>query len=263
VECIKIHSVDAYYIPRTSDIDLNDILGEQPDSRLDNAYAIEVYIVNFDGYDGPNEYASKFGLEIRSSTNFVMSARSFKQFVGIYEYPREGDLIFLPMLQRLFEIKHSDPDVNFHQMGRKANRPMYWEIRAEQFKYSQENIQTGITEIDQIEALNSYTIQLHLGDGSGNYVIGEEVYQGNNYLTASATAKVSDWNPVGKIISILDVRGTMNAANTLTGTTSGTQYTVSSYDELEDHVPDDISDNAELDDESDTMLDTSEINPLG
>lgn len=263
VEAIKVHGIDVYYIPRTSGVPLNNVLGEQFDTSLDTAYPIECYLINFEGYDDSNEFMSKFGLEIRSSTNLVISARSFKQFVGIYEYPREGDLIYVPVLERLFEIKHSDPDVNFHAMGRKASRPYYWEIRVEMFKYSQENIQTGISDIDLIETLNSYTIQLNMGTGSGNYVLGEEVYAGNTYITAEGTAKVADWNPVGKVLSIIDIRGTMNAAANVTGTVSGTTYAIQDLDVLEDHVPDDTSDNAELDDLSDVILDLTEDNPLG
>lgn len=264
VEIIKIHGIDIYYIPRESEADIPSFLGEQADTRLSNAYPIECYLVNFDGYDGDNEFMSKFGLEIRSSTNLIISARSFKSFVGLFERPREGDILYVPVLERLFEIKHADPDVNFHQMGRKASRPYYWELRVEQFKYSQENIETGISDIDIIEVLNSYTLQLQLAAGSGNYVMGEEVYQGNNYLTATSTGKVSDWNPSGMVLSVIDVRGSMNTAAPIVGVTSGTSYTLSSYDELEDHVPDDLSDNAQLDDLSDAILDTSEeTNPLG
>lgn len=268
VEVIKIHGIDIYYIPRESDIDYTAILGEQPDTRLTDAYPIECYLLNFDGYDGDNEFMSKFGLEIRSSTNLIISARSFKQFVGLptgKPHPTEGDILYIPVLRRLFEIKHSDPDVNYHQLGRSAVAPFYWELRVEQFKYSQENIDTGISDIDLVGVLNSYTIQLALdaGSGSGHYVIGEDVYQGNNYLTASSTGQVKDWNPTDRILSVINVKGTMNAATSVIGTTSGTSYTVSTNADNDDYVSDDISDNGVLDDLGDVLLDTTENNPLG
>lgn len=265
VEVVQVAGLDIYYIPRESDVDYNAILGEQSDSRLSNAYAIECYLVNFDGYDGDNEFMSKFGLEIRSSTNLIMTARSFRRFItpstGL-THPTEGDILYIPVLQRLFEIKHSDPDVNYHQLGRKASQPYYWELRVEQFKYSQENIDTGIPDIDLVGVLNSYTVQLHLQNGTGNYIIGEEVYQGNNYLTSTSSAKVSDWNPTNKILSIINVRGEMNANVAIVGTSSLTSYVLNDYDDVEDHVPDDQSDNLVLNDAAIVMIDTSENNPL-
>ena len=262
VEAVKVSGIDVYYIPRTSDIDLNNILGEQSDSRLSSAYPIECFLVNFEGYDGENEFMSKLGFEMRASTNIIITARSFREFVGIYEKPREGDLIYIPMLEKLFEIVHSDPDSNFHVFGRRESRTYFWELRIELFKYSQENIDTGIEDIDIIEDLNSYSIQLNLGAGSGNYVIGEEVYQGSAYITANSTAKVADWNFTDKILTITDIVGSMNASVNVVGVVSGTSYTVSDYDELEDHVPDDISDNDELNTESENLIDDSETNPL-
>jgi hypothetical protein len=261
VEIVKIHGIDVYYIPRTTDIDFNNLLGEQPDTSLIDAYPIEAYLINFDGYEGDNELIAKIGFIVQSSTNMVITARSFRRHVGIYSRPREGDLIFVPLLARIFEIKHADPDANFHQLGRKAAQPYYWELRLEQFKYAQENIVTGVDDIDIIGVLNSYRIRLQLGAGSGNYVIGEDVYQGANYLTANSTATVADWNPVNKILDIINVKGTMNVAN-VAGATSGSIYMVSSYDDKEDHVPDDMSGNAEIEDESDTIIDTTETNPL-
>lgn len=266
VEVVKISGIDIYYVPRESEITISNILGEQPDTRLTDAYPIEVYLVNFDGYDGDNEFLTKFGLEIRSSTNLIMTARSFRRHITPatgFSYPREGDILYIPMLSRLFEIKHSDPDVNFHQLGRKAAQPYYWELRVEQFKYNQENIDTGISDIDLIGVLNSYTIQLHLSNSSSdNYLIGEEVYQGNNYITSTATATVSDWNPVNKILSISSVRGEFTGNTGIIGVRSGATYVLSDYDNLEDHVPDDTSDNLELGDEANLLLDVSENNPL-
>ena len=260
---MAISGIDIYYIPRESEVDLNSIMGEQADTRFTDVYPIECYLVNFDGYDGDNEFMSKFGLEIRSSTNVIITRRSFKRHVGIFEYPREGDLLYIPVLERLFEIKHSDPDVNFHQLGRKASKPFYWELRLEQYKFSQENIDTGIDDIDLVGVLNSYTIQLNMGSGIGNYTIGEEVYQGNNYLLATSTAKVSDWNPTDKILSIINIRNTMNAASEVIGVTSNTRYTLSATELLDNHAPDDQSTNFELEDEGNEFIDLSETNPLG
>lgn len=261
VESIEISGVDCYYIPRESASELSNILGEQPDTRFSNAYPVAIYMLNVEGYLGEQEFMTKFGFNIRASTNMVISAREFKKMVKLFPDPREGDLIYVRVLNRVFEIKDVDADTNFHSIGRAASRPYFYEMRTEQFKYSEENIQTGIPEIDDIERLNSYTMLLVLNNGSGNYVIGEEVFQGPDYVTSPATAKVVDWNPANKILSVVDIRGQINTSSNVTGTLSSTIYNVVTANPLVDAVPDTERDNQELSDDVNLII-VPTSNPL-
>ena len=61
--------------------------------------------------------------------------------------PQEGDLIYSPILTKLFEISFVDHDDPFHQLD---NNPVY-KLRCKQYEYSQEALDTGIAEIDAIE----------------------------------------------------------------------------------------------------------------
>lgn len=262
VQLIKIHGIDVYYVPKDSEI-VGDLLGDDRDAALNRAFPIEGYLSRFDAYSGPNELVSKFGFSVQSGTVLVVSARSFKQFVNVFPRPREGDLIYIPVLERLFEITKSDPDVNFHQIGRKASEPYYWELSLETFRYSQENIATGISDIDIIDVLNSQTIRLEMGAGEGNYLISEDVYQGgSNYLTSNASAVVSDWNPVDKHLSVINLRGEFTGNTVVIGVISNTRYTLSSYDDRADRVPDSQQDNAFIQNDAVLILDYSENNPL-
>ena len=267
VESVQMNGVDCFYLPRKSDIDYRSLLGEQPDTRFTEAYPIEMYLINVEGYDGENEFAGKFGYMIKASTNIVVTARSFAQYVSqfssVLTRPREGDLVWVPILRRLFEIKFSDPDINFHAIGRDAARPYYYELRVEQFKFSQENIQTGVQDIDNIEFFNSYTLALNLTVGTGNYIIGEEVYQGNTYLTNTASAKVSDWNPISKVLNVIDIRGQLNVDSQIVGTQSSTAYNLLSYNELDNKAPDATTDNEEINEAVDDFIVNVETNPLG
>ena len=61
--------------------------------------------------------------------------------------PNEGDLIYFPMVDKTFEIKQVEHETLFYQTGRLQT----YDLRCELFEYSSEAIDTGITEIDEIE----------------------------------------------------------------------------------------------------------------
>ena len=61
--------------------------------------------------------------------------------------PQEGDLIYTPVIKRLFEVSFVDHDDPYYQLD---NNPVY-KLRCKQFEYSQEVLDTGISEIDEVE----------------------------------------------------------------------------------------------------------------
>ena len=61
--------------------------------------------------------------------------------------PLEGDLIFHPILKKLFSVNFVDHDEPFHQLD---NNPAY-RLRCRTFDYSSEILDTGVDAIDAIE----------------------------------------------------------------------------------------------------------------
>ena len=61
--------------------------------------------------------------------------------------PQEGDLVYHPVIAKMFEINFVDHDEPFYQLD---NNPVY-KLRCKQFEYSSEDIATGIDTIDTIE----------------------------------------------------------------------------------------------------------------
>jgi hypothetical protein len=61
--------------------------------------------------------------------------------------PKEGDLLFFPLVQKLYEIKFVEHESVFYQSGRLQT----YDLRCELFTYSSEKISTGNTAIDAIE----------------------------------------------------------------------------------------------------------------
>ena len=98
IESLQIYGQDVYYIPRTL-VNRDNVLNEDPASKFDDAYLIEMYIENVDGFEGAGDLYSKFGLEIRDEATFVVSRRQWEKMIGVFSdladpRPQEGDVIF-------------------------------------------------------------------------------------------------------------------------------------------------------------------------
>lgn len=156
VESIQIYGQDFYYIPRTL-VAKDEILGEDRLSEFKNKYPIEMYLENADGFEGQGAFIQKFGLFMEQSATLTVSRRRWDQLVGRYgkgilsSRPSEGDLLYFPLTDGLFEIKfvqHQDP---FYQIG----RLQVYKLQVELFQYASEHIDTGDADIDVFE--NLYT----------------------------------------------------------------------------------------------------------
>jgi hypothetical protein len=263
VESIQIMGHDVKYLPREVYDQADDVLGESVNSKFTRAYGVEMYLANVEGYEGDGDFFSKFGLEIRDTSNFVVSRRSFEKYVpsNIATRPREGDLIYVPLLAKIFEIKFVEEELLFFSLGKR--NPYIYELRCEVFRFSNEDFETGNEEIDDLEHLAAYTVSLTLGNGTGNYHQDEIVYQGANLAYSTASAEAKHWIPETKVIEVINVKGDFAANTIVIGSQSNTRYNLTSSDTLADLVDADDSDNRIIQTEADTFIDLSEINPFG
>jgi len=156
IESIKNKGVDVYYIPRRFR-KLDQIFGEDVLSHFDVSFPIEMYLETFNGFEGEREIVSKFGIEVRDNMSLVVAKKRFQQEsakVPVMEdrpieldAPMMGDLIYFPMTKGLFEIKYVDNKQVFFQGGKLYT----YRLDCELFKYSYEEIDTGVSDIDAIE----------------------------------------------------------------------------------------------------------------
>ena len=269
VESIEIMGHGVYYIPRDSFDDGDRIFGEYSKSKFTKAYSMEAYLANVEGFEGDGDFFSKFGLEIRDTSNFVISRRSFARNLptSLRVRPQEGDLIYVPLMHRLFEIKFIEKKLMFYSLGNRE--PYIYEMRCELFRFSEESIDTGIEEIDEIEQENAYTMRLNVNlTGFSNFYDNEVVYQSpdGSWANNTASAEIRDWYKANGTMFVVGINGqfSANAANTLYGNTSGAQFSVLSIgDEKNDYVKFDIFNNEDFDTGADLILDLSETNPFG
>jgi hypothetical protein len=182
IEAIKIYGVDAYYLPRTH-VNLDKLYTEDASMLFDDALDMELYVKSFDGFQGAEDFLSKFGLQIDEQITFVVAQKRFDQALkechlteygqnlvyedgndilkeSTYDYseilrPREGDLIWFPMAKYMFQIKFTENIENFFQLGKLYT----YEMRCERFDYSNERLDTDIAEIDQLEEIFSQSTE--------------------------------------------------------------------------------------------------------
>ena len=187
IESIKIFGLDVYYLPRTV-VNTDTIFREDDISKYEDAVLLEMYVKNVDGFAGEGDFLSKFGLEIRDEITLTVAKRIYEDeiyyrgFGGNTGRPEEGDLIYFPLNQKLFQIKFVEHEAIFYQMGSLQT----YDLVCELFEYSDESIDTDVTVIDNIEINNSQKRSIYLTDVIGNFTVGETLSQqvSNNTLTA-------------------------------------------------------------------------------
>jgi len=262
-EVIQLHGMDVFYIPRTI-VKEDLILGEDVLARFETAYEIEMYLKSTEGFGGEGDLVSKFGLDVRDEVIFTVHKDRFNLATEM-DKPLEGDLIFLPINKGLFEIKFVEHEQPFYQAGKNYS----FDITCELYQYSQEQLETGITDIDDIEKEQGYTIDLVMtAGGSGTFTIDEIIYQGTSGSRTFEGTVVS-WNAVTRTLRLNDISGSLAAVAT-TGVTSSAVWSLSSTTDstgkadLDQVLPTDPNaDNLEFEIEADSIIDFSEINPFG
>jgi len=169
IESLKIYGHDIYYMPRTL-VNEDTIFDEDQLSQFTQAYPLEMYLENVNGFEGEGELFSKFGIEIRDQATFILARRRWEEMVHSTEgefqldsRPVEGDLLYFPKTNSIFEIKYVEFADPFYQAGK-----LYvFKLQCELFVYSSEVLDTG-TDADDIMETNSLDMlryQFLLEDG--------------------------------------------------------------------------------------------------
>ena len=254
IEQLKIYGQEVFYIPRTL-VKEDELFGEDTLSKFGDAYLIEMYFENVEGYEGEKEIMSKFGLQMNEDVTFVVARRRFEQLVShdsnliVKTRPNEGDLVYFPKVNKIFEISFVDHDDPFYQVH---NVPAF-KLKCKTFEYGGEDIDTGITEIDAIETANSLDM-----------------------LTFQITMEQSSTTTFNEGIELEDGTGNLELETQTGGTdnvigedeTGGDNVVLETGDYIiqEAYVTDTIDENAMndfFDRQDDNIIDFTESNPFG
>lgn len=268
IESLKIYGQDVYYLPRDI-VNKNPIFADDVPSRFNSSYKIEMYIENVDGFSGDGDIFTKFGVELRDQATFVVARKRWAQTVKRYDNeitglrPREGDLVYLPLSNTMFEIMHVEHEQPFYQL---SNLPTY-KLRCEKFEYNDEDFDTGITAIDSIETVGYATI-LTLEDSSATgFVVGNTLSQtlADGVIVSGEIVAYNESDNTISLAHISSNSGTFHqfvADRNVTSTNSAGNTLVRTVSAIGEQLNQPAAQNEDFNNEDD-FIDFSENNPFG
>lgn len=273
IESLKMFGQDVYYLPRDI-VNEDRIFGDDVPSRFNSSYKVEMYIENTEGFDGEGDLFTKFGVEIRDQATFVVARRRWTTTVNRFDNeinstrPREGDLVYLPLSNSMFQIMAVEHEQPFYQLSNLAT----YKLRCEKFEYSDEDFDTNVDAIDGIERSYAYEYLLTLDSAGGGFTVGETVNQtlSSGVIMSGEVAAFSDSDNVLKLIHIGANDGNYHefvANRFVVGTTSldlaGTLATATVSAVAEDNQISQNEQNTDFSTIGADFLDFSENNPFG
>ncbi|MGA1049433.1 MAG: hypothetical protein ACO3UU_15630, partial [Minisyncoccia bacterium] len=200
-------------------VNVDAIFNEDTLSKYGEAFMIEMYLENIDGFEGEGDLLTKFGVEVRDSMTLVLSRRRWEQLTGRFlqqssnrptiSRPQEGDLIYFPMIKHMLQISFVEEESPFYQL---SNLPTF-KLICETFEYNNEEINTGLDIIDKVELEHAQSTRLTFGAGVGvgdRFVVGEKVTQFHNLTVDDITYSVIIHGDISKVaddMSYVDVVG--------------------------------------------------------
>ena len=336
-EHIKIYGIECYYIPRK--IYEDKLWSDIYYSEFKDSYLIEMYLENFEGFGGKGDMLSKFGLKVSDEISLTVSRRRWKDFVDlstnkiVQGRPNDGDLIFFPLNQNVFEIKFVENQSPFYQL----NKLYIYTLTCEMFEYGDSIFDTGNDQIDNLHRESGdYPIILNIG-GIGNFTPGEKIFGSQFSATASGvlvengylgtiritssgggyvsppvvsvydirgnfvdrgsctisggkvtsvtgppsstfsgvpsiiigaspqdpTATVATWDPDNRTVTVVYTKGDFADGELIRGETSNAAWNVTSTDDIDTSYGDDYSENRQIENAGNLLVDFSESNPFG
>jgi hypothetical protein len=215
-EYLKMFGMDVIYCPREI-MQTDGVFNEEVIGEFNDAYIIEAYLENFDGFQGGGDLLTKFGVAQTDEITMVISQQRFSDLISQFllldpdykapERPQEGDLIYLPLTSNYFEIKFVEHEEPYYQLG----KGYVYKLKAELFEYSDE--QGDVFEGDEGLVDYGYTVK--------------HFYLPTNGVTATGTPVITS----GAIDQIyLSANGSKyNEAPTVTIAGDGTGATATAY----------------------------------
>ena len=260
VEQIKMFGKNVFYMPRTL-VNEDTTFTEDALSKFDDAYEIEAYIEDPTGFTGDGDLFTKFGVRISDQVTFIISRKRFTEAVDdnaqliVEGRPNEGDVVYFPMANKIFKIMFVEHEQPFYQLG----KIHVWGLKCELFEFSDEQFDTGVTAIDQIEQDFSVSITINFATGgTGDFTVGEVVAGG----TSNITAEVKSWDSTNRQLQVFNRTGIFTIPETITGQSSSAAWTTASYNTL-NNTSSEYDSNSSFETLADGIIDFSEGNPFG
>tara|TARA_B100001093_G_scaffold301410_1_gene287473 strand:- start:3834 stop:5243 length:1410 start_codon:yes stop_codon:yes gene_type:complete len=247
-EHLKMFGVEVTYIPRKF-VGTDNILNEVESSKFDDNFAIEAYVNTYEGYSGAGDVLTKFGMSLRDEVILTISKERYEDFIAPFmaglddgtddsivpltSRPKEGDLVYFPLGQRLFEVKFVEHEDPFYQLGKNY----VYQLKCELFEYEDEVIDTSIDEIDTQVADDGYITTLKLvglgrtAEATASIGVGyvQEIFLNNDgsgfTSRPTITFENSPANDPARAIGILTTRANVTSIEKILMINAGSGYT--------------------------------------
>jgi hypothetical protein len=173
-----------------------------------------MFVSNYEFFETENKIMDKFGINLQDSVNLMVSKKRFSEEAAKYgtdTTPQEGDLIYFPEYGGIYEIKYVGTRNSFFA----------YEFSCELFRYSGEQIDTEIKEVDDIESNVVIPIrQFTLTDTDNLFFEGETIYQGTNLASSTYSAVIVNYDIPTNTLDVHTEVGTATSLLPLKGNTS-------------------------------------------
>lgn len=240
-EQIQIFGFDVHYIFRKFQ-NLDALFGEDPISKFNQSFQIEMFVSNYEFFEQQNKMIDKFGIFLQDSLTLMVSKKRFTEEsskYGTIDSPQEGDIIYFPEYGGLYEIKYVQP----------RNSHFAYELYCELFRYSGEELDTKIKEVDDIGANILSEVRRFVIPNGINFIEGERIYQGASLGSSTYSAYILNFDENANTIEVRSERGTLSPSMYLVGETSGLTATYISQELTGSQVYDNENDDADDTDE--------------
>ena len=266
-EQIQLFGQEVIYIAKQMLIDRN--LSDVIMKKYEDTVEIEMMLINVEGFGGSAAATmTKFGLRLTDEITYTVSRRRWLTYAEsevhtfIAHRPNEGDLIYVPMTNNLYEIKFVEREVPFYQLGKNYTFTLSCELIENADNY----FHTGNAAIDDLKK-EAYVFPVTVkSGGTGAFIVGEKVSQtytiDGSPVTVEAT--VADWDPTNKKLKLTYINGALQQNLPLIGEDSGATWDVDTFSTLDFQVDNyDFAENKWYEDQADQIIDFSEGNPFG
>lgn len=258
VEAIQATGFDIMYCPRKY-VARDRLYGEDASSVFDQAFEIEAYLKNVTGWEGRNDFLSKFNLQIEEQGKLTVSMKRFRAVTGL-QRPYEGDLIYIPLTDSIYQLTFVEHESSFHQLG----ALQVWDLDIDLFNYSNQKIRTNDPRIDKFENEYAHAISFKMvPGGNGRFFKDDIVFQGSSVATATARGVVISFNKNSGDLKLKNIMGDFNQSQPI-NSDKGAIWTIDNFDEKE--LPNSpTADNKQLQVEGDQYVvpTWSKDNPFG
>ena len=150
-EVVEVIGFQAKYLPRKYSTALDPIFGEDPSSKFDTVWTLQILIDEYQEYGDVGDFYGKFGISVTDEMKVTFTKKSFAEQTAATDddTPIAGDLLYFTDAEALFEVTFVGNDSTFYPS---PEGPAHvWTLTLKPWEYGGEDIDVADAEITALE----------------------------------------------------------------------------------------------------------------